>query len=57
VVLSQPFSKAAAEVSSSEFDDPMDFDYKVVEGIAHPDISPNIFYKVDFSSLARCSRD
>ena len=32
VVLSQPFSKAAAEVSTSEFD-PMDFDNEVAEGI------------------------
>ena len=36
--------------------DPIDFDYKVSEGITHLDVSPNLFQKVDFSSLARCSR-
>jgi len=56
VVLSQPFSKAAAEVSTSEID-PMDFDNEVAEGITHFDVSPNLFHKVDFSSLARCSRN
>ena len=55
MVLSQPFSKAAAEVSTSEID-PMDFDNEVAEGITHLDVSPNLFHKVDFSSLARCSR-
>jgi len=55
VVLSQPFSKAAAEVSTSERD-PMDFDDEVAEGITHLDVSPNLFHKVDFSCLARCSR-
>jgi len=55
VVLYQPFSKAAAEVSTSE-KDPMDFDNEVAEGITHLDVSPNLFHKVDFSSLARCSR-
>jgi len=54
-VLSQPFSKAAAEVSTSEFD-PMSFDNEVAEGITHLDVSPDLFDKVDFSSLARCSR-
>jgi len=56
VVLSQPFSKAAAEVNTSEFD-PMDFDNEVAEGITHLDVSLNLFHKVDFSSLARCSRN
>jgi len=56
VVLSQPFSKAAAEESTSE-SDMMDLDNKVDEGIAHLDVSPNLFHKVDFSSLARCSRN
>jgi hypothetical protein len=55
VVLSQPFSKVAAEMSTSEFD-PMDFNNEVAEGITHIDVSPNLFHKVDFSSLARCSR-
>jgi len=55
VVLSQLFSKAAAEVGTTEFD-PIDFDNEVAEGITHLDVSPNLFYKVDFSSLARCSR-
>ena len=55
-MLSQPFSKAAAEVSTSEID-PMDFDNEVAEGITHLDVSPNLFHKVDFSSLARCSRN
>ena len=54
-MLSQPFSKAAAEVSTLELD-PMDFDNEVAEGIIHLDVSPNLFHKVDFSSLARCSR-
>ena len=54
-MLSQPFSKAAAEVSTSEID-PMDFDNEVAEGITHLDVSPNLFHKVYFSSLARCSR-
>jgi len=54
-VLSQPFSKVAAEMSTSEFD-PMDFNNEVAEGITHIDVSPNLFHKVDFSSLARCSR-
>jgi len=54
-VLSQPFLKAAAEVSASEID-PMDFDNEVAEGITHLDVSPNLFHKVDFSSLAHCSR-
>jgi len=48
--------KAAAEVSTSEFD-PMDFDNEVAEGITHLDVSPNLFHKVDFPSLARCSRN
>jgi len=48
VVLSQPFSTAAAEVSTSE-SDPVDFDNKVAEEITHLD-------KVDLSSLASCSR-
>jgi len=56
VVLSQPFSKAAAEVSTSE-SDPMDFDNEVAEGVNYLDVSPNLFHKVDFSSLARCSRN
>ena len=47
--------KAAAEVSTSEFD-PVDFDNEVAEGITHLDVSPNLFHKVDFSSLARCFR-
>jgi len=34
----------------------MDFDNEVAEGITHLDVSPNLFHKVDFSSLARCSR-
>jgi len=55
VVLSKHFSKAAAEVSTSGID-PMDFDNEVAEGITHLDVSPNLFHKVDFSSLARCSR-
>jgi len=55
VVLSQPFSEATAEVSTSEID-PMDFDNEVAEGITHLDVSPNLFHKVYFSSLARCSR-
>jgi len=54
-VLSQPFSKAAAEVSTSELD-PMDFDNEVAEGVIHLDVSPNLFHKIDFSSLAHCSR-
>jgi len=54
-VLSKHFSKAAAEVSTSGID-PMDFDNEVAEGITHLDVSPNLFHKVDFSSLARCSR-
>jgi len=53
--LSQPFSKAAAEVSTSEFD-PMDFDNEVAEEITRLDVFPNLFHEVDFSSLARCSR-
>jgi len=53
VVLSQPFSKAAAEVSTSK-SDPMDFDNEIAEGIAHLGISPNFFQKVNFSSVARC---
>ena len=53
-MLSQPFSKAAAEVSTSEFD-LMDFDNEVAEVITHLDVSSNLFHKVDFSSLARCS--
>jgi len=48
VVLPQPFSTAAAEVSTSE-SDPVDFDNKVAEEITHLD-------KVDLSSLASCSR-
>jgi len=56
VVLSQPFSKAAAEVSTSE-SDLMNFDNEVAEGSIHLDVSPNLFHKVDFSSLACCSRD
>ena len=56
MVLSQPFSKAAAEVSTSE-SDPMDFDNEVAEGVNYLDVSPNLFHKVDFSSLARCSRN
>jgi len=56
VVLSQPLSQAAAEVSTSEFD-PMDFDNEVAEGITYLDVSRNLFHKVDFSSLARCSRN
>jgi len=55
MVLSRPFSKAAAEGGTSE-SDPMDFDNKVAGGITHLDIFPNLFHKVDFSSLARCSR-
>jgi len=35
----------------------MDFDNEVAEGITHLDVSPNLFHKVDFSSLARCSRN
>ena len=54
-MLSQPFSKVAAEVSTSEIV-PMDFDNEVAEGITHLDVSPNLFHKVYFSSLARCSR-
>ena len=54
-MLSQPFSKGTAEVSTSEID-PIDFDNEVAEGITHLDVSPNLFHKVDFSSLARCSR-
>jgi len=56
VVLSQPFSKAAAEASTSESDQ-MDFDNEVAEGIVYLDVSPNLFHKVDFSSLARYSRN
>jgi len=56
VVLSQPFSKPAAEVNTLEFD-PMDFDNEVVEGITHLDVSPNLFHKVNFSSLALYSRN
>jgi hypothetical protein len=56
VVLSQPFSKATAQVSTLE-SDPMDFDNKVAEGISHLDVSPNLFYKVDFSFLACCSQN
>ena len=33
----------------------MDFDNKVAGGITHLDIFPNLFHKVDFSFLARCS--
>ena len=37
----------------------MDFDNEVAEGITHldGDISPNLFHKVDFSSLAHCFRN
>jgi len=49
-------SKSTAEVSTSK-SDPIDFDYKVAEEINHLDISPNLFHKVDFSSLARYSRN
>ena len=56
MVLSQPFSKAAAEVSTSEFD-PMDFDNEVADGITLLDVSTNFFHKVDYSSLACCSRN
>jgi len=35
----------------------MDFDNKVAEGISHLDVSPNLFYKVDFSFLACCSQN
>ena len=42
VVLSQLFSKAAAEVSTSE-SDPMDFDNEVAEGITNLDVSPTLF--------------
>jgi len=35
----------------------MDFDNQVAEGISHLDVSPNLFYKVDVSSLALCSRN
>jgi len=56
VVLYQPFSKAAAEVSTLEFD-PMDFDNEVAEGITHLDVSPKLIHKVDISSLSRCSRN
>ena len=35
----------------------MDFDNEVAEGITHLDVSPNLFHKVDFPSLARCSRN
>jgi len=52
VVLSQPFSKAAAEESILE-SDPIDFDDKVAEGVTHLDITPN----VDISFLTRCSRN
>jgi len=55
VVLFQPFLKAAAEVNTSEFD-PMDFDDEVAEEINHLDVSPNLCHKIDFLSLARCSR-
>jgi len=34
----------------------MDFDNEVAEGITHLDVYPNLFHKVDFSSLARYSR-
>jgi len=54
-VLSQPVLKAAAEVSTSEFD-PMDFDNEVAEGTTHLDVSPNLLHKVGFSSLAHCFR-
>ena len=42
-------------MSTSEID-PMDFDNEVAEGITHLDVSPNLFHKVYFSSLARCFR-
>ena len=42
-MLSQPFSKAAVEVSTSEID-PMDFD----NGVAELDVSPNLFHKVEY---------
>jgi len=36
----------------------MDFDNKVAEVIAHHiDVAPNLFHKVDFSSLTRCFRN
>jgi len=35
----------------------MDFDNEVAEGITYLDVSRNLFHKVDFSSLARCSRN
>ena len=54
--MSQPFSKAAAEASTSESDQ-MDFDNEDAEGIAYLDVSPHLFHKVDFSSLARYSRN
>jgi len=47
VVLSQSFSKAAAEVSTLE-SDPIDFDNEVAEGNTCLDVSPNLFHKVDF---------
>jgi len=56
VVLSQPLSKAAAEVSTSK-SDPIDFDNEIAEGIAHLDVFSNPFHKVDFPSFARCSRN
>jgi len=56
VVLSQAFSKPAAEESTLE-SDPIDFDNKVAEGVTHLDITPNLFHKVDISFLTRCSRN
>ena len=54
VVLSPPFSKAAAGGSTSELD-PVDFDNKVDEGITQLNVSANLFHKFDFSCLARSS--
>jgi len=49
------FSKTAAEGSTSDEYDPMDFDNDVATSIAHLDASIHHIHKVNFVSLARSS--